>query len=200
MKVIEQSKIYGGEKRIFFVNLWLRWIEFWIHRSIRNKSKEKQYRRKSKAFEIIEQLKNQGYLYVDIKVSRSELQLLATEMTIKKILAYDKPIFENYMVRLCFLIKDAYVGYNSHYLEAIAEMKANKSNIQYQDVPEWDPDLILKHKQIHFMEYPVLDKTVGIDRLKEEKERKKLEAKLKREKKNEESELCEDEEEKESEE
>ena len=39
--IIEQSKIPGGEKRIFFVQRWLSWIEFWMRHSIRKKAKEK---------------------------------------------------------------------------------------------------------------------------------------------------------------
>ena len=162
ISILEQSKVAGGEKRIFFVQRWLSWIEFWIEHSIRKKSKEKQIKRKSKAYQTVRKLKNDGYVYVDMKIARSEESGLAAEMTVKQLLSYDKPIYENYCVKLCFKMKEVYGGYNTHYLEAIAEILANKSTMQFQDVPNWDPDLVLKKHQIEFMNYPVLNEMAGI--------------------------------------
>ena len=167
--IIEQSKIPGGEKRIFFVQRWLSWIEFWMRHSFRKKNKEKQIRRKSKAYQKIKQLKNDGYIYVDMKIARSEESGMAEEMTLKQVLSYDKPIYENYCIKLCFRMTDVYGGYNTHYLEAIAEILANKTTMQFQDVPNWDPDLILKKHQIEFMNYPVLNEMAGINKTKGKK-------------------------------
>lgn len=162
ISIIEQSKVQGGEKRIFFVQRWLSWVEYWIRHSIRKKSKEKQIRRKSKAYQRIRRLKNDGYVYVDMKIARSEESGMAEELSLKQVLSYDKPIYENYCIKLCFKMTDVYGGYNTHYLEAIAEILANRSKMQFQDVPNWDPDLVLKKHHIEFMNYPVLNEMAGI--------------------------------------
>ncbi|XMB71445.1 hypothetical protein RJI07_04830 [Mycoplasmatota bacterium WC30] len=179
LRVIEQTKVFGGEKRIYLINKLLSWIEFWLKKSPRKKAREKQYRRRSRMVEKITRLKNSGYIYVDIKISRSEISGLAPEMTVKKILKYDKAINENYTVKLCFRLIDNYFGYNTHYIESVAESKAAKTTEQFQDVMSWDPDLILKRKHIEYMGYKVLDNIVGIDRYKLEKQQKQKEIKQK---------------------
>ena len=178
IRVIDQAKVFGGEKRIFLIRLWMKWVNFWIKRSLTNKAREKQIRRKSKAYERIIRLKNTGYIYVDLRVSRSDSATTAKEMSIKEVLKYDKPIFENYMIKLCFQIKDTYFGINSHYIESIGEMKARKSKIEFKNTMSWDPDLVLKKKHIVYMEYPVMDKIINFDRKKAEKLKKDAEAKL----------------------
>ncbi|MCK9310238.1 MAG: hypothetical protein M0P99_08190, partial [Candidatus Cloacimonetes bacterium] len=100
--VIEQSKVLGGEKRIYFIDKYLSWVKFWIRKSIRKKAKEKQFRRRSKIYEKTTQLENTGYIYIDLKVSRSDFSIKAEELTLKKLLSHDKAILENYMVKLCF--------------------------------------------------------------------------------------------------
>ncbi len=172
IKVIEQSKVYGGEKRIYFINKWLSWVEFWIRKSLRKKSKERQLKRRSRIYELIRRLENTGYIYVDIKVSRNDGDLSAEEMSVKKILNYDKPIFENYKVKLVFHIKDFYFGYNTHYINSVAELKAKKTNIQFNEVMTWDKDMILKKKHIEYMAYNILDDIAEVDRNKYEKKLK----------------------------
>jgi len=157
ISVIEQSKIYGGEKRIYLLNKYLTWVNFWIKHSRRYKSKEKQIRRRSKVIELVRRLENTGYIYVDIKVSRDDQGGKAEELTIKKILRHDKSIFENYKVKLCFSIVDCYKGYNTYYLESIAEIMAQKSKINFNDMRTWDKDLILKRKDMEYMGYTVLE-------------------------------------------
>jgi hypothetical protein len=161
ISVIEQSKIYGGEKRIYFLNKIMCWINFWIKHSKRLKSKEKQIRRKSKLIELVRRLENTGYIYVDIKVSRDDQGGKAEELSIKKILRHDKSIYENYKVKLCFSILDCYKGYNTYYLESLAEVKAQQSTMNYNDMRSWDKDMILKRKDMEYMGYPVLDDVLG---------------------------------------
>lgn len=180
INVIEQSKVYGGEKRIYFINKYLSWVEFWIRKSIRQKSKERQIRRRSKIYSLIRRLENSGYIYVDLRLSRNEHDSSAEEMTIKRILSYDKPIFENYKVKLCFHIKDFYFGYNTHYINSIAELKAKKTNVQFKDVLTWDKDLILKRKHIEYMAYSILDDIAEINRIKLEKDLKEKLNKIKK--------------------
>ncbi|MFA5006254.1 MAG: hypothetical protein WC509_02115 [Candidatus Izemoplasmatales bacterium] len=161
--VLEQTKILGGEKRIFFVNLWLRWVEYWVEKSIRKKSKERQIRRRAKAIMAIRRLQNRGgYIYVDMIVSRSEQASSVNELSLREALAYDKPIRINYLIKLCFPITQCYGGYNTHYLEALAEILARKSKERWQDIPSWDPDMTLKMKNIEHMNYPVLNEIAGI--------------------------------------
>jgi hypothetical protein len=160
--VLDRTKVEGGEKRIFFYHAWLRWVEYWIQHSLRRSSKEKQLRRRSIAHQKIKQAENEGYLYMDLKVSRTDDGTKAEQMTIRQLLRYDKPIFENYSVKLCFPIKDCYGWFNSHYLEAIAETLASKTKIQFQDVPAWNPDLIMTKKHAAFMNYPVLNEMLDI--------------------------------------
>ena len=173
--VIEQSIILGGEKRIYFLDKALSWINFWLKKSIRKKAKEKQSRRRSKVLEKIKQLDNTGYIYVDLKISRSDIPGSAEEMSLKKILSYDKKIFENYTVKLCFHIKDLYEGYNTEYMEAIAELKARQSKLKWGGVMKWDPDLIMKKKHMEYIGYKIMDDLAGIDRVKLEKQKKEKE-------------------------
>ncbi len=167
--IIEQSIVFGGEKRIFFLDKYLSWINFWLSKSIFKKSKEKQLKRRSKILERIKYLDNTGYIYVDLKVSRSDQSFSAEEMSLKTILSYDKKIYENYTVKLCFTIKDLYEGYNTEYMEAIAELKAKASKLKWGEVMTWDPDLIMKKKHMEYIGYRILDDIAGIDRKKLEK-------------------------------
>ncbi|PKK94542.1 MAG: hypothetical protein CVV60_05885, partial [Tenericutes bacterium HGW-Tenericutes-5] len=116
-------------------------------------------------------LDNTGYIYVDLKVSRSDQSFSAEEMTLKTILSYDKKIYENYTVKLCFTIKDLYEGYNTEYMEAIAELKAKASKLKWGEVMTWDPDLIMKKKHMEYIGYRILDDIAGIDRKKLEKKK-----------------------------
>ncbi len=175
VKVIEQSIVYAGEKRIYFLEKALNWVRFWIYKSLRKKSKEKQYKRRSKIYEKIKQLENTGYIYVDLKVARSDYSTSAEQLTLKKILSYDKAIHEDYYVKLCFHIEDCYKGYNTEFLSALAEIKARKSDSNWRDVMTWDTDLILKKKHIEYMAYPILDRTADIDRKKIEKAKRQAE-------------------------
>lgn len=161
--VIEKTQVDGGEKRRFFLNQRLKWHELWIRHSLRKRAKEKHVRKRSQVIQKFKQLINEGYLYIDLKVSRSDEGGAASQQSIKQLLRYDKKIFENYMVKLCFPIKDCYGWFNSHYLEAIAETLANKSKLQFQDVPLWNPDLTLTKKQAAFMAYPVLNDMLKIE-------------------------------------
>jgi hypothetical protein len=98
---------------------------------------------------------------VDIKVSRDDQGGKAEELSIKKILRHDKKIYENYKAKLCFKITDCFKGYNTYYLESLAEIMANKSKMSYKDMKSWDKDLILKKKDMEYMGYPVLDDVLG---------------------------------------
>lgn len=180
LKIIEQTKVYGGEKRIFFLRKYLSWAEFWVNKSIRKKSKEKQIRRKSKLLQKITRLENTGYIYADVKISMTDTPTLADEISLSKIFRYDKPIRESYTIKFCFKLIDFYFGYNTHYIESIAEDMAKKSNIQLHQVMKWDPDLILKKKHVIYMDYPVLDSMMRIDRYKIEQ---KLKNQIKKNKK-----------------
>ncbi|MBI9009633.1 MAG: hypothetical protein JEZ05_06335 [Tenericutes bacterium] len=165
ISMIEQTKVYGGEKRIFFINKFLTWVKFWSEKSPRRKAREKQLRRQSRLIEKITRLENSGYIYADIKISKSELSGEVPEWTLKKIFRYDKAIRENYTIRLCFKLKDYYFGYNTHYAESVAEEKAKNSDTQFHEVMRWDPDLILKKKHIVYMGYSVFDSMMNIDRV-----------------------------------
>jgi hypothetical protein len=180
ISIIEQTKYFGGEKRIFFIKKFLKWVEFWSEKSPRKKSREKQLRRQSKLIEKITRLENSGYIYADIKISKSEISGESPEWTLKKIFAYDKAIKENYKIRLCFKIKDYYFGYNTHYAESVAEEKAKNSDTQYYEVMRWDPDLILKKKHIIYMGYSVFDSMMNIDRVKINNDKKKAKVKKKK--------------------
>jgi|GEM_PF-2526939 len=183
VSIIEMTKVYGGEKRIFFLKKAIAWEDFWEKRSLLNKSKERQSRRKSKAIQHIKKLQNKGYLYFDIKVSRSDEFTTLKQMSLKQILRYDKPIYENYTVKLCFRIKDSFGRYNSHYLEMIADKLAKKTKHQWQNLQRWDMDLTMKIKHAVTMNYPVLNEILGIQKTLDdiEKKRKKLELEKKKE-------------------
>jgi hypothetical protein len=160
VKVLERSEIDGGDKRIFFLRKFGSWCRFWSKYSFRKKSKEKQFRRMSKIYERITQLLNSGYVYVDLKVSRNDQDGLAEQMTLKKILKHDKKIFENYTTKLCFRKIDMYRGYNTHYIENIAEINANRSAMTFNDIMTWDNDLTLKVKHINYMKYDLFEKII----------------------------------------
>lgn len=159
--VIEQSKVYGGEKRIYILEKLLSWVKFWSNHSIRKKAVEKQLKRQSKIITKITRLENSGYIYVDMKVSRDDQGGKAEELTIKNILRHDKKIYENYKVKLCFKLVDCYKGYNTYYLESIAEIMAQKSNMSFNDMKTWSKDMILKRADIEYMDYPVLNDILG---------------------------------------
>jgi len=179
ISIIEMTKVFGGEKRIFFQNKRVKWHDFFMNRSLRKRSKERHIRKKSKSIQKIKQLRNTGYLYFDIKVSRSDEFTLAKQMSVKQILRYDKPIYENYTVKLCFRIKDSFGRFNSHYLELIAEALAKKSKVQWQDLQHWDMDLMMKIRHAWTMDYPVLDLMLGLDKKRAEVEKKRIAAERK---------------------
>ncbi|MBU0996633.1 MAG: hypothetical protein KKE16_01145 [Firmicutes bacterium] len=183
VSIIEMTKVYGGEKRIFFQKKAIAWQEFWEKRSLFNKSKERQSRRKSKGIQRIKRLQNKGYLYFDIKVSRSDEFTTPKQMSLKQILRYDKPIYENYTVKLCFRIRDSFGRYNSHYLEMIADKLSKKTKSQWQHLERWDMDLTMKIKHAVTMNYPVLNEILGIQKILDdiEKKRKKQEREKKKE-------------------
>ena len=173
ISIIEMTKVFGGEKRSFFLNKNIAWHDFFVNKSLTQKAKEKHIRKKSRTIQKITQLKNTGFLYFDIKVSRSDEFTMARQLSVKQILRYDKPIFENYTIKLCFRIKDSFGRFNSHYLELIAEALAKKSKKQWQDLQSWDLDLTMKKKHAWTMDYPVLDSMLGLDKKRAE-EMKKL--------------------------
>lgn len=162
--LIEQTKVYGGEKRIFFLKKYLKWVNFWTTKSLRKKSREKQYRRRSRIYEKMTRLENSGYIYTDIKVSRSEFYGEVSEISLKQAFRYDGAIKENYTIKLCFKLVDYYFGYSTHYIEAVAEAKAKASSIKFHEIMEWDTDLKLKQKHIEYMDYAIFDQMMGIDR------------------------------------
>lgn len=167
VRIIEQTKVFGGQKRIFFIRRRLLWVDFWIRHSLREKSRERQLKRRSKAYQRIRQLMNTGYIYVDVRVARSsDAQILAQEVSVRQLLQVDKPIQVNYMVKLCFTIHDCWWGYNTRYIESIAEMKAKQNPVSLNSLPRWDSDLTLKMSHIGHMRYRVLDKIAGLDRKK----------------------------------
>lgn len=161
IRIIEQSKVYGGEKRIWFLDKALTWIDFWIEHSIRSKAKEKQLKRRSKLFTKVIRLENSGFLYADANVYRDDRGGKAEEISLSSLLKHDKKILENYKVKLCFTIKDCYWGYNTSYIEAIAEIMANKSNITLNQVRDWSKDMIMRKEDMEYMSYNVLDDVIG---------------------------------------
>jgi len=167
--IIEQSTIHGGEKRIWFRTKAISFNEFRIKYSLRNKTKEKHYRKRALNIMRIIRLQNKGYIYADIKVSRTDTPTLATQMTTKQIMNYDKQIFESYTVKLCFTIYDCYWGYNTGYLESVAEEKASKSTMNFPDLMNWNSSLVMTRKDIKNMKYDSFDRIVGIDRSKDKK-------------------------------
>jgi hypothetical protein len=155
ISIIEQSKVYGGEKRIWFIKKYMAWCEFWSKKSLRYKAKEKQLRRISKAYQLAIRLKNSGYIYSDINVYRDDRGGKAEEISLKNILRHDKQIFSNYKIKLCFKIKDCYIGYNTSYIEALAEILANRSNMSIKDVRSWNMDLTMRKDDMEYMGYGV---------------------------------------------
>ena len=69
ISVIEKNIVYGGQKRIYFINKRLSWISFWINKT---PGKEKKLRKISELRQKIRQLENTGYIYIDMKVSRND--------------------------------------------------------------------------------------------------------------------------------
>lgn len=183
ISVIENNKIYGGEKRIFFLDKKLAWLK-WLKDNFKFK-KEKQIKKISLVTQKERQLENSGYITIDIKVSRTdEFKAMPHQFTAKQILNRDKPIYENYVIRLYFHITDCFGRFNTHYLEYLAEVLRKKSAIGFYDLKTWDPDLKLKRKHVIHMGYKVLDDIVGIDRKQIKKEeveaaKRKLAAKKK---------------------
>ncbi len=161
--IIDRNLILGGEKRRFFLNQWLSWCDRRSERSRREKARAAWIRRRSLTMQRIKQLENDGFVYVDLKVSRTEESGQANTMTVRQLLNIEKPIFVNYNVRLCFRIKETIGNYNTHFLEAAAEYLAAKNKgPMINDLPSWSLDLIMRRKDVVYMNYPVLNTIFGV--------------------------------------
>lgn len=164
IKIIERSPIDGGEKRRWFIDRWNAWCIFRTQHAFKEKTKEKYKKRISKNYIKKTQLINSGYVYVDVKVSRSDEDNHADQMSLKRLLNHDKKIYENYMAKLCFKKIDMYRGYNTYYIENIGEINANKKDTSWNDVKSWNPDLILRLEHILYMNYKIFKDMIGVDK------------------------------------
>jgi hypothetical protein len=161
--IIDRNVIQGGEKRRFFLRKWLSWCDRRGAKLTKEKRKAKWIRRVSGTMQRIKQLENEGFVFVDMKVAKTEESGEAMTLTVRQLLNYEKPIFVNYNVRLCIRIKEAIGNYNTHYLEAAAEYLAAKNKgPMINELPSWPLDLIMRRKDVVYMNYPVLNTIFGV--------------------------------------
>lgn len=187
ISVIEKNIVYGGQKRIYFINRKLKRLRYWMNKT---PGKEKKLKKISELTQKIRQLENTGYIYLDIKVSRTDDYRINTQqMSLKKILRYDKPIYENYTTRVCFHITDCFGRFNTRYLEYLAEALARKSKIDFNDLKNWSMDLKMNKQDVINMGYKSLDQVLNIDRhqLEKDKKAKEIAERIKEAKKKEEN-------------
>ena len=162
--ILNRDTIPGGEKRRWFLDRRQASLERRIERSRKEKNEVQLRKKLSRTIERIEQLKNTGYILADVLVSKTEDGSSTEEKSLKTLLNYDKPIFGSYNVRLYLKIDEAYGRYNTHYLEMIGENFAKKNLIQFPDLPDWDMDLVMKSKNVIYMNYPVLNEMFGYEK------------------------------------
>ena len=143
-------KVYGGEKRIFFIKLLLKLFKpvFWFKKSW-----------KSYLLKKISQLKMNGWLKLETVFSRSEqINYQAPGVTLSALLDRDNPLYmSQYQTTLVFRIRDCWGKYNTHYLEYLAEGLTDNSNAALMDLDEWNVDLRLHEEQIISMNYDTVD-------------------------------------------
>ena len=143
-------KVYGGEKRIFFIRLILK-----LFRPVFAIKKEW----KSKLLEKISQLRMSGWLKLETVFSRSEaINYQAPAVSLSALLDRENPLYmSSYQTTLVFNIRDCWGKYNTHYLEYLAEGLTDNSNAALMDLDEWDVDLRLHEEQIISMNYDTVD-------------------------------------------
>ena len=143
-------KVYGGEKRIFFINLILK-----LFRPVFFFKKKW----KSKLLEKISQLKMSGWLKLETVFSRTEqINYQAPAVTLSTLLDRNNPLYmSQYQTTLVFNIRDCWGKYNTHYLEYLAEGLTDNSAAALMDLDEWNPDLRLHEEQIVSMNYDTVD-------------------------------------------
>lgn len=142
--------VYGGKKRIFFINLLLRLFKpvFYFKKDW-----------KSKLLEKISQLRMSGWLKLETVFSRSEqINYQAPAVTLSALLDRENPLYmSSYQTTLVFNIRDCWGKYNTHYLEYLAEGLTDTSNASLMDLDEWNCDLRLHEEQIISMNYDTVD-------------------------------------------
>lgn len=143
-------KVYGGEKRIFFIRLLLK-----VFRPIFHFKKEW----KSKLIEKISQLKMSGWLKLETVFSRSEqINYQSPAVTLSALLDRENPLYmSTYQTTLVFNIRDCWGKYNTHYMEYLAETLTDNSKAALMDLDEWNEDLRLHEEQIISMNYDTVD-------------------------------------------
>lgn len=143
-------KVYGGEKRIFFLKLLLKVFKpiFFFKKNWKAAITKK-----------ISQLKMSGWLKLETVFSRSEaINYQAPAVTLSALLDRDNPLYmSQYQTTLVFKIRDCWGKYNTHYLEYLAEGLTDKSEAALMNLDEWTPDLRLHEEQIISMNYDTVD-------------------------------------------
>lgn len=143
-------KVYGGEKRIFFINLLLKLFKpvFAIRKDWNAYLTKK-----------ISQLKMSGWLKLETVFSRSEqINYQAPGVTLSMLLDRENPLYMmQYQTTLVFNIRDCWGKYNTHYLEFLAESLTDNSEASLINLDEWNPDLRLHKEHIASMNYDTVD-------------------------------------------
>ena len=143
-------RVYGGEKRIFFIKLLLK-----LFKPVFLFKKEW----KSKLLAKINQLKMSGWLKLETVFSRTEaINYQAPAITLSTLLDRNNPLYmSQYQTTLVFNIRDCWGKYNTHYLEYLAEDLTENSQAALMDLDEWSPDLKLHDEHIISMNYDTVD-------------------------------------------
>lgn len=123
---------------------------------ISNKNKIDKLYNKAKTYkEKIASAKNDGYITILINVSDQSTPVNLVQTTLYKMLNQDKVLYhESYQVTLTFKIKDIHGKYDTHYMKAVAEEIAKKSELDFVNVPRWNPNLKINKSDALYMGYP----------------------------------------------
>lgn len=101
-----------------------------------------------------------GYIVMLVSITRNETGT-PVEVSLNELMSKANYIV-NYTTKFVFKMNKCRGTYNTHYLEMIREYFKNKSEITWDEIPNWDLDLKLKEKHIKEMNYSVFNNFLNI--------------------------------------
>ncbi len=123
--------------------------------NIKKRDYSSYYNKAKKYSELIARAKNDGFIQILINLSDSPTPVNLKQTTIQSLLKQDKVIYhESYQITLTFKIKDIHGKYDTHYMKAVSEEVAGKSELDFVDIPRWDSSLKLTKEDALEMGYP----------------------------------------------
>lgn len=171
--IIQTEKIYAKPKKINRYENKISKFENRIYR-LNNKIDKKSTKRRIKKLDKIkrkiskkiinlEKIKENLYLKQFIYVTRTGAQETFDEISLMRLLKKEN-YTANFKTHIYFKASDSWPNYNDKYLEAIANDLFSKNTVDFNDLENWNKELILNKNEAYLMNYPVLNDLFKLDK------------------------------------